>query len=216
MTKKIRSEKELFAMLVKVNEQEKNLVKFVTETQYIDTDVKVADNYEHPHIAGTDDDGKPCFYPLYYVAKLNVNFAKDVTNVKTGSTEERKAKNAEILANATGFKAVCRDLSLLAGKTEKGFLKMTANVPCDKKYNPNGSIGNLWVFTSKELRQDFLDMVQTGINNGKYHLEKKGKTDKPLKKVLDLQKVLSSVLGKEVTYEEAFAHAVKNGIVKEK
>ena len=211
MTKKIRSEKELFAMLVKVNDVEKSLVKFVSDTQFIDTDVKVAEDYAFPKVAGTDDDGNTCFYPVYYVAKLNVNFAKDVKNVTTGDKDERKAKNSEILANAVGFKAVCRDLTTLAGKTEKGFLKMTANVPCDKKYNPNGSIGNLWVFTSKQLRQDFLDMVQTGVNNGKYHVEnKKAKSDKPLKKVQDI------ALCMDISYDEAYKIAVKKGIVKAK
>lgn len=199
---KIRTEKELFAMLVKVNDVNKALVKFVSNDVFIDTDVKVSDDYELPHVAGTDDDGNACFYPTYYVAKLNVNFAKDVTNV-SGKGDDVKAKNAEILKNAVGFKAVCRDLTDIAKKTnEKGFLKMTANVPCDKKYNPNGSIGNLWLFTSKQLRQDFLDMVQTGVNNGKYHIEsKKAKANKPLKAVLTLQATLKAC-GIEKTYEE--------------
>lgn len=202
MTKKIRSEKELKGMLVKVNDVNKALVKFVSTDVFIDTDVKVADNYEHPHVAGTDDDGKSCFYPTYYALKLNVNFAQDVKNV-SGKGDDVKAKNAEILKNAVGFKAVCRDLSETAKKQNaKGFLKMTASLPCEKSVNPNGSISNLWLFTTKELRQDFLDMIQTGINDGKYHLEtKKSKSSKPLKAVLTLQATLKAC-GVEKTYEE--------------
>lgn len=211
MAKKIRSEKELKGMLVKINEEEKALVRFASTDIFIDTDVTVADNYELPHIAGTDDNGNACFYPTYYALKLNVNFAKDVKNVTVGSKEEKEAKNAEILKNAVGFKAVCRDLTALAGKTEKGFLKMTASLPCDKAINPNGSISNLWLFTSKALRQDFLDMVQTGINNGTYHVEnKKSKGTKELKKVKDI------ALCMDISYEEAYKIAVKKGIVKEK
>lgn len=211
MAKKIRSEKELKGMIINVNEEKKALVKFVSTDVFIDTDVTVADDYALPKIAGTDENGKACFFPTYYACKLNVTFAKDVKNVTVGSKEEKEAKNAEILKNATGFKAVCRDITALAGKEAKGFLKITASLPCDKAVNPNGSISNLWLFSSKELRQDFLDMVQNGINNGKYHLEaKKSGSKKELKKVKDI------ALAMDITYEEAYAICVKKGIVKEK
>ena len=193
-TNKMRSVKELMGMTVKVNEKDVALVKFVTDTQYIDTSVTVADDYTFPKKAVN---GR--LHPVYYVAKLNVEFAKDVKNVTTGSKEEKLAKNAEIMQNATGFKAVCRDLTNMAGKTEKGFLKMTACLPCDTSINPNGCECSLWVFTSKKLREDWLSSVRNGINSGKYklHTEKSGK--KSSKRIQDIAKAFG------ITYEEAEA-----------
>lgn len=202
---KLMTAKEIMGMTVNVNNEVKALTSFVTDTQYIDTDVKVTEDNAFPKKAVGD-----ALHPVYYVCKLAINLAKDVKNVTTGSKEEKIAKNTEILKNATGFKAVCRDLTTLAGKTEKGFLKMTACMPCPVEVNPNGCISNLWVFTSKDLREKFLRMVQNGINNGKYHVASDKAKTKELKKVKDI------ALCMDISYEEAYKIAVKKGIVKEK
>ena len=169
-TAKEMTVKELLAMTVKVNDKETSLVKYipVDDKQFIDTDGS-----------------------KYYVALLNVVFAKDCKNVTSGTKEEQKAKNAEILKNACGFKAVCRDLTALAKQIsdkEKGFLKMTAAVTCPETVNVNGCVSNLWVFTSKKLRENWLKAVQTGILDGKYRLasEKRSSGKKHLKKVQDI------------------------------
>ena len=209
--KAIRNVKELKGMTVKVNEEQKALVSFIPDDdrQFIDTSVNVADNYEFPKKAFTDNTGKAVFHPVYYVAKLNVEFAKDVKNVTTGTKEEREAKNSEIMQNATGFKAVCRDLTAIAGKTEKGFLKMTASLPCDVKVNPNGSVSNLWLFTSKALRQNWLDMVQSKVNNGSYRLATEKPNGKRKSKTVEKYAIL---LG--LSYEEAEKIAKEKGLIK--
>ena len=194
-TNKTMTAKEIMGMTVKVNDKVTNLVKFVSDDKvYIDDSVNVASDYAFPKTAIGEN-----FHPTYYACALNVTLAKDVKNVTTGDKETRKAENQKIMDNAVGFKAVCRDLTTLAGKTEKGFLKMTASLPCDVKVNPNGCITGLWVFTSKILRDDFLRMVRNGINDGKYHVytgEKK--TKKQSKTVLRIAKMFG------ITYEQAY------------
>ena len=173
---------ELLGMTVQVNEKTTALVKFIPkdDRQYIDSD-------------GT----------AYYVALLNVTFAKDGKNVTTGDKDERKAKNEEIMKNATGFKAVCRDLTAIAkilGEKEKGFLKMTAAVPCPKEVNPNECISNLWLFTSKALREKWLKAVQIGVNDGSYKLAtEKTAGKKHSKRIEQIAKAFG------ITYEEAEA-----------
>jgi len=211
--KAVRSEKELKAMLITVGEKQKALVTFAPDTQYIDTHVSVADDYAMPKKAFTEvnEDGKSITVcrPLYYVCRLSVDFAQDVKNITTGDKDYRKAENAKIMENAVGFKAVCRDITEKAGKTDKGFFYASASMPCPTTVNVNGSIAGLWAFTSKQLRQDFLDMVQTGINNGKYHLKtaKTGKA-KELKKVKDIALCMG------ITYDEALKIAQEKGIIK--
>lgn len=204
---KIMSMTEINGMVVNVGENTVKLVGFIpaNDKQYIDVSVNVADDYKFPKKAVNG-----VVHPAYFVCSLNVTFAKDVKNVTAGDKEERKAKNAEIMENAVGFKAVCRDLTKLAGNNEKGFLKMTASMPCDEKINVNGSITGLWVFTSKVLRDEFLKMVRNGINSGKYHLYTGEKKQKELKKVRDIATVM------DITYEEAYKICVKKGIIKEK
>jgi len=181
---------ELKAMTITVNEKTVSLVSFIPndDRQYIDKDGSA-----------------------YYVAKLSVNFAKDVKNVTTGTKEEKAAKNAEILKNATGFKAACRDLTALAGKDGKGFLSLKAALPCPKEVNVNEAVSGLWLFSSKKLREDWLKKIQTGILNGSYRLEEEKKTaTKELKKVKEIALVL------DVSYEEAYKICVAKGIVKAK
>ena len=192
--------KSILGMLVNVNNKPTSLVKFVTDTQFIDTDVEVASDYAFPKKAIGDK-----IHPLYYVCSLNVTFARDVKNVTTGTKEEKIAKNKEILENAVGFKAVCRDLTNMAGKTDKGFLKMSACMPCEEKVNPNKCICGLWVFTSKVLRDKWLKDVQIKINNGTYHLYTGEKGKKRSKRIEAIAKAFG------ITYEEAEAkmNAVK-------
>lgn len=204
-TAKAMDVKALMGMTVKAGDKVMNLVKFIpnADKQYIDDSVTVADDYAFPKKAVN---GK--IHPVYFACALNVNFSKDVKNVTTGTKEEKAEANAKILENAVGFKAVCRDLTALAGNTEKGFLKMTGSMPCEEKVNPNGSITGLWVFTSKALREEFLKMVRNGVNSGKYHLNTGEKKAKELKKVKDF----ATLLG--VSYEDAYKLAVEKGLVK--
>jgi len=207
-TNKTMTEKEINAITVTIDGKVTNLVAFVpaSDKQYIDVSVNVADDYKHPKKAVGEN-----IHPAYFACALNVTFAKDVKNVTTGTKEENKAKNAEIMQNAVGFKAVCRDLTALADMmNEKGFLKMTASMPCDEKINVNGAITGLWVFTSKQLRDEFLRMIRNGINAGKYRLYTGEKKSKELKKVKDF----ATLLG--VSYEEAYKLAVAKGLLKAK
>jgi len=199
---KVMTVKEIMGMTVTSNEKTVSLVKFVPNNDdlFVDTSVNVSNDYAFPKKAYTDDNGNTVFHPVYYACALKVDFARDVKNVTTGDKEERKQKNAKIMEEATGFKAVCRDLTAMAGKSDKGFLKMTASMPCDEKVNVNKSISCLWLFTSKNLRENWLKAVRNGVNSGKYKLANATEKGKKRSKRIE---AIAKAFG--ITYEEAFA-----------
>ena len=208
--KNTMTEKDINAMTytVKTADGEKvcKLVKYLPDVTFIDTDIKVTKDYKLPKIAVKDS--KEDFYPVYYAVQLFANFKKDEKNNTTEKDKDKRAEiNAKIMENAKGFKAVCRDLSTLAEKENgKGFLKITASLPCPETVNINKSACGFWLFTSESLRENFLKMVQCGIIDGKYLLQtgEKAKSNKPIKAVIQLQKILKMQTGKDVSYEEAY------------
>ena len=187
--KKAMAVKDLMAMTIKVNEEVRSLISYIP-----------ADDKQFIDVAKEDK-------PKYYVAKLNVDFKKDEKNYTAGSKEENAKRNAEILANAKGFKAVCRDIALKAQKYENGkaFFYASACLPCPATVNENCAVCGFWVFTHKELREECLKDIQSGILSGRYAIVTGAKkSDKPLKTVLKLQKMFKS-MGIELTYDEAYA-----------
>lgn len=209
--KKEMTLEEMNAMTVTVKtetgEKVLKLVDFITDRQYVDETSKQFSDYNFPKVKAVKngkpvvdtDTGKEIYYPVYYVCKLAVTFKQDEKNVTTGTKEEKIAKNEEIMKNAKGFKAVCRDLSAMAGKEQKGFLKLTASLPCDKNVSMNETVTGLWLFTSKSLRENFLKTVQTGILDNKYVLVtgERGKAKRKSKRIEQIAKAFG------ISYEEA-------------